>query len=137
MTAPEPFSIGPASGDASQSRPDQRRRHEDQKAKAVADAGRPGDHERAISSRQKVTRRNQAAGESRSSRLDNLNQYASALRTSPPFLVPSACQDGGEIELLMNFTDPSQKAVLEPPGWREAEEITLAMPAYGRPLTSL
>ena len=30
--------------------------------------------------------------------------------------------------LLMNLTDPSQNAVLEPPGCREAEETTLAMP---------
>ena len=50
-------------------------------------------------------------------RPESINQYWSALRTSPLARVPSAHQGCRPIESLTNFTDPSAKARLTPPGW--------------------
>src|SRR5262249_30034397 len=45
-------------------------------------------------------------------------QYASALRTSPPLIDPSAIQVAPLIESLMKRTDPSPNRVFTPPGCR-------------------
>ncbi len=45
-------------------------------------------------------------------------QYASELRTSARFLVPSARYTFGLIELLMKCTDPSANEKFRPPGCR-------------------
>ncbi len=50
-------------------------------------------------------------------RLAGQPQYASAEMISPPLRVPRAHQALRPIESLMNRTEPSQKAVLTPPGW--------------------
>ena len=65
------------------------------------------------------------------------HQYASELVASLPFLVPSAFHVLRSTALLMNLTDPSQNAVLAPPGCREDAATTLATPDQGRPPTSL
>src|SRR5262249_40564444 len=44
-------------------------------------------------------------------------QYESALRTSPPALVPLANQVVGAIVSLMNLTEPAAMPTLTPPGW--------------------
>src|SRR5262249_10238178 len=62
-------------------------------------------------------------------------QYESELTTSLPFLVPSAAHAWKLTELLMNLTDPSQNAVLAPPGCREDAATTLAAPDQGCPRT--
>ena len=61
------------------------------------------------------------------------NQYASALMTSPPLIVPSPAQVMGLTELLMNRTDPSQNATFAPPGCREDAAITFVIADQGRP----
>ena len=50
-------------------------------------------------------------------RLRTLLQNESALITSPPARVPMAHQTERATESLMNFTEPSAKPTLTPPGW--------------------
>ena len=61
-----------------------------------------------------------------------LNQYESALITSPPARVPRAFHVLKLTFDLMNRTDPSMRSTLAPPGWNEPapmNESTLPNPA--------